>query len=69
MNIYDKYSAEKWEDPSTRLLQDNLDKLEEDILQALGDYSKLLWNVGNDEDSKSIMTLYSIIGSLNPTNS
>ncbi len=69
MNMYEKYSLEKFQDPDVETLEENLPELEEDILEALGDYGNLLWNVGRKEDSQAIQALYSIIGSLNPTNS
>lgn len=69
MNIYEKYSLEKFQDPDVKTLEENLPEVEEDIFIALGDYANLLWNVGRKEDSQAIQALYSIIGSLNPTNS
>ena len=69
MNIYEKYSLEKFQNPDVETLEENLPELEEDILEALGDYANLLWNVGRKGDSLAIQNLYSIIGSLNPTNS
>tara|TARA_R100000808_G_scaffold4944_2_gene15422 strand:+ start:1278 stop:1487 length:210 start_codon:yes stop_codon:yes gene_type:complete len=69
MNIYEKYSLEKFQDPDVKTLEENLPELEEDILEALGDYGNLLWNVGKTRKSRAIMNLYAVIGSLNPTNS
>jgi hypothetical protein len=69
MNIYEKYSLEKFQDPDVETLEENLPELEEDILEALGDYGNLLWNVGKTRKSRAIMNLYAVIGNLNPTNS